>query len=698
MTQKDHDNNGLKSGGAPDGESSIAISDEMKKRLPEDFDVSDIGRIDLKEAEDVARDDTLFLTEKDLIEGLEDFELIPLDEEEQTPSSGSEPADSVSSPRQTPAKEEYEAVSEEDMDESSSMSTSREDIPPGEPSEDGAGRPASPESTSSPEEDTYDESLVMLDEDEDEGASTILPAEVDDFFFHEDIETPDTAGEITGEGETVDEAEDESQTDESQVEPVTHVMEDAEEDPSSASEKAGEERQDLLSPSDEDELISDIIEEVVYDGELEEEEQDERETPSGDAVQERAPEGLSSPQGKDDGLEVVLDSETFYSESQEAETTVSVPEVFSDTEKADTEPVDREKPAETVESAPGEPFEETDSGEEEYHEQQDYVPEPAPEAPSEVLPDSLHGLASDRENAYIIDDNLVEGMGIEGPVALYTGELDKVTVHLSETAEGEPVILKEADREEDRDRIAFTPVEAIAGYDDLFLDFEDEEIKYRDDELEFIHSAIIDEDYSRYLRQIDVYHGLRKEKSITSAIEIMGLTFNELESIEDKLIGEEYSHVDLDSMVGLFRPAEEERLIRGVSRECSYLIPSEDSLLDSEKESVENDIDSNWAIIWEEDVDQIKSGLEALGVDIRPENIQIVDTVYNITDRVVILEEEDDVDRFIDQFPEPKQEDLARLLKYLDGLFEKLPESTVKRFAESEYFDIYVNLLNDLGV
>jgi hypothetical protein len=50
------------------------------------------------------------------------------------------------------------------------------------------------------------------------------------------------------------------------------------------------------------------------------------------------------------------------------------------------------------------------------------------------------------------------------------------------------------------------------------------------------------------------------------------------------------------------------------------------------------------------------------------------------------------------EFPDEKQDDLKKLMKYLDGLFEKLPEDVVRNFADSEYFDIYVNVLNDMGV
>ena len=54
------------------------------------------------------------------------------------------------------------------------------------------------------------------------------------------------------------------------------------------------------------------------------------------------------------------------------------------------------------------------------------------------------------------------------------------------------------------------------------------------------------------------------------------------------------------------------------------------------------------------------------------------------------------MDRFVASIPEAKREDMKRLLRYLDGLFEKLPEDVVKRFADSEYFDLYVKIMNEL--
>jgi hypothetical protein len=75
-----------------------------------------------------------------------------------------------------------------------------------------------------------------------------------------------------------------------------------------------------------------------------------------------------------------------------------------------------------------------------------------------------------------------------------------------------------------------------------------------------------------------------------------------------------------------------------------------------------------------------------------------VDLVTDITDRVVILEDASDVDRFLEEFPKKKQTSIKMMLKYLDGLFEKLPEEIIKKFAGSEYFDLYLKVLNELGV
>ena len=60
---------------------TIDLPEGVKKNLPKDFDIGDIGNIDLLEAEAIANENVLLLNENDLIEGLEDFDLIPLKED-----------------------------------------------------------------------------------------------------------------------------------------------------------------------------------------------------------------------------------------------------------------------------------------------------------------------------------------------------------------------------------------------------------------------------------------------------------------------------------------------------------------------------------------------------------------------------------------------------------------------------------------
>ncbi|MGD9581772.1 MAG: hypothetical protein AB7V50_10400, partial [Vampirovibrionia bacterium] len=81
------------------------------------------------------------------------------------------------------------------------------------------------------------------------------------------------------------------------------------------------------------------------------------------------------------------------------------------------------------------------------------------------------------------------------------------------------------------------------------------------------------------------------------------------------------------------------------------------------------------------------------------EGINVEEEKYtNITDQVIVLESKDDVNRFVDTMPVEKRESIRKLLKYLDSLFDKLPEEVIKNFANSEYFDLYVKVLNELGV
>ena len=69
--------------------------------------------------------------------------------------------------------------------------------------------------------------------------------------------------------------------------------------------------------------------------------------------------------------------------------------------------------------------------------------------------------------------------------------------------------------------------------------------------------------------------------------------------------------------------------------------------------------------------------------------------LIDITDSIIILEDKEKLIELTSEFPE-KGDNLVKLLSYLDGLFEKLPEDVIRKFAESEYFDLYSKILKDM--
>jgi len=157
--------------------------------------------------------------------------------------------------------------------------------------------------------------------------------------------------------------------------------------------------------------------------------------------------------------------------------------------------------------------------------------------------------------------------------------------------------------------------------------------------------------------------------------------------------------------------------------DVNYILPASGSLIDGEVLSIEDDISTRRAIVYEEDIEVIKRLLKkpvnvdkiknlyaskVYGID-KPvlkdlpdiNGIQVPDQndiITDITDQIVILEDALDVDRFVKIYPDKKRDELKVLLRYLDGLFEKLPEAAIKKFVESEYFNLYNKILNDIGV
>jgi len=139
----------------------------------------------------------------------------------------------------------------------------------------------------------------------------------------------------------------------------------------------------------------------------------------------------------------------------------------------------------------------------------------------------------------------------------------------------------------------------------------------------------------------------------------------------------------------------ENRLSEGKKKLRSEIFSDLNQLSNAEFEEIENDISSNKSVIIEENIEDIKTELVAMNLSDKKDSEE---EIADITDRIVFLDDENSLNGILSGMGEKKSADMKKLLAYLDGLFEKLPEDTVKKFAGSEYFDLYIKVLNDLGV
>jgi hypothetical protein len=192
----------------------------------------------------------------------------------------------------------------------------------------------------------------------------------------------------------------------------------------------------------------------------------------------------------------------------------------------------------------------------------------------------------------------------------------------------------------------------------------------------------------------------KKEVKVPESITLKPIDLGEAEKIarEDMVILNEDDLIEELESYDLTPESEAPKAVTSITRNFDYLTPRDSAIDESHRSSIEADVQSANAVIIEENVDDIYAKLGNMSkviVEASKEEARAEETI-DITDRIVILDDNDAMDSFIESMPENKRSDMKKLLEYLDGLFEKLPEDVVKRFADSEYFDLYVNVMNEL--
>ncbi len=342
----------------------------------------------------------------------------------------------------------------------------------------------------------------------------------------------------------------------------------------------------------------------------------------------------------------------------------------------------------------------------------------------EKIPHGLEMTGGSADQFRIVDDEMVDREYDETVSVFEEDSLDRISSGIIEVIEGEAKILKEADPTRDEEKIAYIMKGTLPTFEDLLIDFE-EEFKFKDDDVIFIDNAFMADDYDKYLHEIDEYYEQKKKKGITPAVELLGLTRDELNFFEGSIFEKEYESINVADQfgvdqVGMDQAGEDFDIVKDIS----YFIADPQSLTEREKKSIEEDVESEGAVVFEENVDDIVSRLKTMDPNYSKDDYKIAekaeekkavarddvisektekpvsakDEALDISDKVVILDNKDDLNRFVDTMPVEKQENIRKLMAYLDNLFEELPEDVIKNFANSEYFDLYVKVLNDLGI
>ncbi|HDP80362.1 MAG TPA: hypothetical protein ENN21_05920 [Spirochaetes bacterium] len=618
---------------------TIEIPEDLRKKLPKGFSMDDLGIIDLREAEAIANEGIILLTEDELIDELEEFDLMP--------GEIGRPSDLMDEA----AGEETEYLGEEEE----------------------ADQPDEPGEAEFLEEAEGPVRVLAREEILEESPRSDAAAE-------EIIE----AGGVKAEADERLSGADGKETEQRKEQPVPReearrVMESAEDEKELPAIPVGdhrpepEENEDLRAV---DESFTAVEEFPVAAASTEPPPSPKAET-AGDTVNEPF-------------FEETIEIDRRYAKK---ETSAGEVEDFREALPAETEPVAEES--------------------EPVMEEIEVIAKPPVERASlmvrEVLPPQLLKPREGDGAVRFIDDVLVETPEDQKDSTLTVDELERISSEIIQVVEGDAMLLAEGDSYDDFTRVAGIMRGSSPAFEDLLQDLNEEQV-YRDDEIGFVSSVFEAEDYGDYIKTIDEKPGRASGRKESSAVEIIGLEKKEISELENSVFMKEYEKINIEEALGGIRPGmDQPRDDVRLLKRCRFIMTRPDSLSPEERKSIEEDVLSDTALVYEENVDQVKERLDALKKH-QPHShpgtalsdAVVVDEAsapsVDISNKVFIIDDKTDLERFFSTIPEDKRENLAKLLKYLDGLFEKLPEEVIRNFASSEYFDIYTKVLNDLGV
>lgn len=574
----------------------IDISEEEKEKFSKDFDIKTFKAFDLREAEKIAREDIVFLSEEDLVEELQDIDLVPI-------------------------------------------------------------------------EDANDEVDIKIVTDDEEFQHNIdeIISEMEHEELNAGVRTKTTVVEYDDIDSSDREQQEESNPDDEIID--NEIIDDNGIDTGSIEETL------VIDDENYEEIGNVGVDEIAVSSDLTDNEQRE--------MKDEISESDITGSDMDNEYTIIEDVNQDNVQGEDAvsehETELMVDKEIIDNAEKDSYPLPEEAALDEIEEVA-------------------VAVEKVPVM--ETIPVAYASLTGS-ENVYLIDDENVQTDEKKSENFIFEeSELEKITANMVEVVEGDSRVLREANVEDDKDRIASIMSGSAPAFEDLLIDFADE-YSFIDEKTDFVDDTFISAEYREFEKIKTVSHTKDAGSGDTVlAIEILGLSNYEIGSIEGAVFLKEFENIDLHALETSATPGYDAGIDdRELIARFDYIATGNIKLNTDEKKSIEEDIDGTSALIFEESIEDIQHKLSELDTErnkIIGEKLSDDGPLYDISDSVFILDSKEDVARFSELFPEDTRQQVKILLKYLDGLFEKLPEDVIKKFAESEYFTLYAQVFNEL--
>ncbi len=438
--------------GGKAGDAVIIIPESVKKNLPRDFDVGAIGKIDLKEAETIASEDIFLIKENELVEGLEDFEIIPLDEEDRT--AANDVAAARAEERKTALTAEIERIVDRIIKHEGKTGKVPEEKVPEEKEYDLEAVPVIEEKTES-------------DIEYDDGRTWISLEELDKYDEHGHkwvpLEELVTEGEIRKRGET-------KGKDNKPAAGTSGAR--------SEGETTAGGRNEFLQPREAPVMVEGYVEGddeyIIWDLPAKS---------KSDVKKESVPAGIegTTHSAAEKGSAAGKDKHDI---TKEDEVVISMEDFDGASKKAGRGGPDL-SPIEYADA-----MQQPDAGVSIIGRPERLKEERVPLQYKDLISEGVLGVTQEAGKVYFIDD-ITNREEKEDRTIFDESELDKIISGIVQVEEGSAYVLREANVEEDRERIAVISEEFGPSHEDLFVDMD---YKYGDEELDYIHTAIVEED------------------------------------------------------------------------------------------------------------------------------------------------------------------------------------------------------------